>query len=177
MLNLQENQSYQRPTNPRLPTRERELGLSLRHREVLMARAMGKTQGQIAEDLRISQETVKRHVATADYRLGVNGVIDAISMAMVRGELDSQSLASQYDFEKYDTLTGAQKNVLNAMREMEEVSIKTLAERLRAKPQTIKNVLSKAYRRLGIPKTISQAWLFAILMPAPDHLSRANVKN
>lgn len=57
----------------------------LREREVLQAVAAGETSKAISENLRISEPTVKWHVAKALRKLGAHSRSEAVAIAVARG--------------------------------------------------------------------------------------------
>jgi two-component system nitrate/nitrite response regulator NarL len=64
------------------------IALSEREREVLVLLARGLSNRQIAEELRLSAETVKTHVVRLYRRLGVSTRTDAVAKALRRGIID-----------------------------------------------------------------------------------------
>jgi DNA-binding NarL/FixJ family response regulator len=60
----------------------RSIGLSNREAEVLMSIAAGKTNQQIAQELTISLQTVKKHVANIFGKLNAHNRTDAVNKAM-----------------------------------------------------------------------------------------------
>lgn len=73
--------------------------LTRREKEVLQLMATGKTNGQIAEDLFISEQTVKNHISNLFRKLGVETRVDAVlyalcyefvSLKTIKGELTKQ---------------------------------------------------------------------------------------
>jgi DNA-binding NarL/FixJ family response regulator len=70
--------------------------LTRREKEVLQLMATGKTNGQIAQDLFISEQTVKNHISNLFRKLGVETRVDAVlyaicyefvSLKTIKGEL------------------------------------------------------------------------------------------
>jgi PAS domain S-box-containing protein len=61
--------------------------LTTREREVLTALAGGQTGGDIARQLFIAPDTVRRHVANAREKLGARTRVHAIAEALRRGEI------------------------------------------------------------------------------------------
>ena len=61
--------------------------LTKREREVLTALALGRTGAEIATDLFISPETVRKHVRNARAKLGARTRAQAIARALQRGEI------------------------------------------------------------------------------------------
>lgn len=71
--------------------------LTRRETEVLRLMAMGKTNSQIAQELFISEQTVKNHISNLFRKLGVETRVDAVlyaicydlvSLKTIKGELD-----------------------------------------------------------------------------------------
>ncbi|WP_447756686.1 LuxR C-terminal-related transcriptional regulator [Sphingopyxis fribergensis] len=60
-------------------------GLTGRQREVLTHMSMGKSNKEIGRSLRISESTVKVHVAAAFRQLGVHNRVGAVAMLQQRG--------------------------------------------------------------------------------------------
>ena len=52
--------------------------LTPRQREVLVRKAEGKTYGQVAYELGVSEQTVKNHLGLAYARLGAEHLIEAL---------------------------------------------------------------------------------------------------
>jgi DNA-binding CsgD family transcriptional regulator len=52
--------------------------LTQRQREVLVRKAEGKTYGQVAYELGVSEQTVKNHLGLAYARLGAEHLIEAL---------------------------------------------------------------------------------------------------
>lgn len=63
------------------------LGLTLRQQEILQLMAQGKSAKTIARELQLSDNTIKRHIATIYQILNVNNRIEAINIARQRGLL------------------------------------------------------------------------------------------
>lgn len=59
--------------------------LTIREREVLEGVAVGETSKAISETLRISEPTVKWHVAKALKKLGAHSRSEAVAIALARG--------------------------------------------------------------------------------------------
>ena len=72
---------------PRLGGRPkgRNPDLSPREREVLVLVARGGTNQQIADELMVSRDTVRNHVASVLAKLGVNSKLQAAAVAVQRG--------------------------------------------------------------------------------------------
>jgi len=70
---------------PRAPTRERLDGLTDRETDVLTLIARGRSNGEIAEDLVVSGETVKTHVGNIFRKLGLRDRAQAIVFAYEAG--------------------------------------------------------------------------------------------
>jgi DNA-binding NarL/FixJ family response regulator len=66
---------------------DQERWLTPRERQVLQQLAAGSTAVQVAEDLFLSPETVKSHVQNAMLKLGAETRIQAVAMALERGEI------------------------------------------------------------------------------------------
>jgi LuxR family maltose regulon positive regulatory protein len=64
--------------------------LSVRELEVLQALAQGASNQQIAQELVIAIDTVKRHVSHIFSKLGVNNRVQAIKQAQSLGILDEE---------------------------------------------------------------------------------------
>ncbi|MBP8001067.1 MAG: response regulator transcription factor [Chloroflexi bacterium] len=73
-----------------------EMKLTRREEEVLQLMATGKSNGQIAQELYISEQTVKNHISNLFRKLGVETRVDAVlyaicydlvSLKMIKGEL------------------------------------------------------------------------------------------
>jgi DNA-binding NarL/FixJ family response regulator len=63
--------------------------LTMREREVLEGVAVGETSKAISEKLRISEPTVKWHVAKALKKLGAHSRSEAVAIALARGYIRS----------------------------------------------------------------------------------------
>lgn len=73
---------------PKLVTRAgrgRNPDLTQREREVLQAMARGGSNQQIADELFLSRDTVRNHVASILSKLGVNSKLQAVTLAIQRG--------------------------------------------------------------------------------------------
>ncbi len=72
---------------PRLVTkpRGRNPDLTSREREILRAMARGGSNQQIADELHLSRDTVRNHVASILSKLGVNSKLQAVTLAIQRG--------------------------------------------------------------------------------------------
>lgn len=73
---------------PKLVTRGargRNPDLTPREREVLQAMARGGSNQQIADELFLSRDTVRNHVASILSKLGVNSKLQAVTLAIQRG--------------------------------------------------------------------------------------------
>lgn len=73
---------------PKLMTRGargRNPDLTQREREVLQAMARGGSNQQIADELLLSRDTVRNHVASILSKLGVNSKLQAVTLAIQRG--------------------------------------------------------------------------------------------
>jgi len=72
---------------PRLVTkpRGRNPDLTSREREILRAMAKGGSNQQIADELHLSRDTVRNHVASILSKLGVNSKLQAVTLAIQRG--------------------------------------------------------------------------------------------
>lgn len=64
--------------------------LTNREREVLELVASGKTSKSISRDLRISEPTVKWHVAKALRKLGAHSRAEAVAIALDHGYMPSR---------------------------------------------------------------------------------------
>jgi DNA-binding NarL/FixJ family response regulator len=67
------------------------LGLTERQQELLKFMAQGKTAKQIAQELQISENTVKSHFAMIYQILNVNNRVEAVNMARQKGMLGHYS--------------------------------------------------------------------------------------
>lgn len=82
-----------RPVDPTSPCPDRDYGsLTDRQREVLAHLATGMSNKEIARALRISESTVKVHVAATFRQLGVHNRVGAV--AVLQGQGSSQSAAA-----------------------------------------------------------------------------------
>lgn len=73
---------------PKLVTRAgrgRNPDLTPREREVLQSMARGGSNQQIADELFLSRDTVRNHVASILSKLGVNSKLQAVTLAIQRG--------------------------------------------------------------------------------------------
>jgi DNA-binding CsgD family transcriptional regulator len=71
------------------PHARRGARLSAREREVLTRLAGGSQGHEIAEELAIAPETVRRHVANAREKLGARSRVHAVAIAIARGEINA----------------------------------------------------------------------------------------
>jgi DNA-binding CsgD family transcriptional regulator len=76
------------------PSGDTQRGLSQRQLDVLRLVAVGANASQIAEELSISEATVRTHVKNILGRLGANNRAHAVALAMTQGLLLGQSAAS-----------------------------------------------------------------------------------
>ena len=78
---------------PRLVTkpRGRNPDLTSREREILRAMARGGSNQQIADELNLSRDTVRNHVASILSKLGVNSKLQAVTLAIQRGLVSPDS--------------------------------------------------------------------------------------
>ena len=70
--------------------------LTQRQREVLVRKAEGKTYGQVAYELGVSEQTVKNHLGLAYARLGAEHLIEALRILgwlRLPGESDATQAA------------------------------------------------------------------------------------
>jgi DNA-binding NarL/FixJ family response regulator len=72
-----------RPASAGVPRRT-----SVREAEVLGMLALGRTTGQIADELCLSPATVQTHVRNATGKLGARGRLHAVILALVNGEIE-----------------------------------------------------------------------------------------
>lgn len=72
---------------PRLVARPRGRNpdLTAREREILQAMTRGGSNQQIADELALSRDTVRNHVASILSKLGVNSKLQAVTLAIQRG--------------------------------------------------------------------------------------------
>ena len=61
--------------------------LTKREREVFELLIQNKTTGQIAEELKISEKTVRNHISNSMQKLGVKGRASAVIELLKLGEL------------------------------------------------------------------------------------------
>ena len=82
---------------PRLVTRQRGRNpdLTPREREILHAMARGGSNQQIADELHLSRDTVRNHVASILSKLGVNSKLQAVTLAIQRGLVSADALGTE----------------------------------------------------------------------------------
>ena len=108
-----------RPVSPFVdgitPVGDRKVGRSLtaRQLEVLRCVGMGLTGAQTAEALSISIHTVHDYLRSGGYmsiydRLGANNNINAVIIALDRGELNLAEMTDGFDFSRFERLTRRQ---------------------------------------------------------------------
>ena len=65
--------------------------LTAREREILQVMAKGGSNQDIADELVLSRDTVRNHVASILSKLGVNSKLQAVTLAIQRGMIDQSS--------------------------------------------------------------------------------------
>jgi DNA-binding NarL/FixJ family response regulator len=65
--------------------------LTAREREILQVMAKGGSNQDIADELVLSRDTVRNHVASILSKLGVNSKLQAVTLAIQRGMIDQTS--------------------------------------------------------------------------------------
>lgn len=82
---------------PRLVTRPRGRNpdLTARERDILQVMARGGSNQQIADELALSRDTVRNHVASILSKLGVNSKLQAVTLAVQRGLLSPDALGTE----------------------------------------------------------------------------------
>lgn len=78
---------------PRLVARPRGRNpdLTAREREILQAMARGGSNQQIADELVLSRDTVRNHVASILSKMGVNSKLQAVTLAIQRGMISPEA--------------------------------------------------------------------------------------
>ncbi len=72
--------------------RRRGLGREL---EILLLAARGSSNRQIARSLRVSESTVKRHLANLYYKMGVGCRGEAVSQALSEGWISVRGITAE----------------------------------------------------------------------------------
>ena len=145
---------------------EREI--SDRELQVLTLKARGFANKQIAGELDITTLTVRGHVTRILRSCGYRTTIDAIATLIKNGRMDASLLAGELDFDRYDSLTDREKQLLQSLVNNRDAnSNKHLAYEHSVIEQVVKNGFSNILVKLAV-RNRNQAAVFELLRPKAE---------
>jgi DNA-binding NarL/FixJ family response regulator len=89
LLSVNQGEHYRPPQIWQSAAIAQQWGLTLRQQEVLHLLAQGKSAKQIAHELHLSDNTVKRHISSLYKSLNVNNRVEALNLARQNGLLSN----------------------------------------------------------------------------------------
>lgn len=138
-------------------------------RQVRILDLMGEdfTNSRIAEELSISEHTVKNHVTRIFQKLEVQSRLQAVVKGFKEGYLDLGRLSVGFNLNRLTSLSPAQLKVLAFMAESGLDGNKEIAEFLGMSEGTFKSEMTFTFRKLGVKGRIG-AVLFYLAAQKSD---------
>lgn len=140
--------------------------------ETLKLMGLGRTNGQIAENLGISYQNVEYRKIRIFKSLGAQDNTQAVLRAISLGILNLDRLTSNYDLSRYSLLSSREKEILSDLANLENIpGNKVIGWRLGISEQKVKNNVSHILKKLRLENR-TQAAVFYLAANSPGKTSR-----
>lgn len=127
-----------------------EKPLTAREHQIAYHVAAGKTNGEIATALDISNQTVKNHISTILRKIQVGFRGGIIAAGFADGFVEQSKLSADIDYSRYGSLSLREKEVFDFFSGPKAYTNAEIAERTFLTEQTIKNHVTALFRKLGV---------------------------